>query len=134
MAGRGKKFKFTDEQMAEIIRLARLNCNTNTIAEAIGVSDDLLNQRPDIMAILRKNRALHRIDVREGQAEVAKSEGKSRATMLIWQGKNALGQTDRVDKTSGGEKIQASPVIINVDGRHLKELGAKPEDLIPVVD
>ena len=97
MAGRGKKYEFTKVQLKKIKDYARLNCNTNTIAEIIGVSDDTMQSRPDIQAILRKNRALHRLDVRKGQSEVAKDKKnpKGRGTMLIWQGKNDLGQTDK---------------------------------------
>jgi len=93
MAGRGKKREFTKAQIAKIKRLALLNCNTNTIAEAIDVPVDTLKSRPDIQRILLKNRAQHRIAVHEAQNGKA-LEAKD-TTMLIWLGKNDLGQTDR---------------------------------------
>jgi len=131
MAGRGKKYQYTDEQKSEIVRLARLNCHTRTIALAVGMSEDTLQGSKDMQAIIHKNRALHRIGVREGQAEVAKGSGKSRATMLIWQGKNALGQSDKHDHTTGGEKIQVAPVVVRVDAEDLAELGLKADDIRP---
>ena len=122
----------SDEDMAIAEQYAKEGCLNGTIAGLMGWEHNFLEDRPDIRKKLTKKR-------QEGKAELHKAqynkaiESKD-TTMQIWLGKNRLGQTDRVDKTSGGERIQASPVIINVDGRHLKELGAKPEDLIPVVD
>jgi hypothetical protein len=85
-------------------QLAALMCSAKDIATAVGCSVDTLERRfSDETA---KGRAEGRTTLRRRQWEAAMS---GNAALLIFLGKNLLGQTDRTDITSGREPI-AAPV------------------------
>ena len=82
---------FNDEQMQEIERLALLNCNSNTIAEAVGVAVNTLKRHCGRK--LRHWWAMNRVNLRE-------SQDKHRETspdMAKFLGKNVLGQVDKIE-------------------------------------
>ena len=125
------KTVISPKDMAEAKQLAYDGCMNGTICGLMDWDEGWLAQRPDILSILKKKRQERSRDLRRAQNEKA-IEAKD-TTMLIWLGKNALGQTDKRDVTTGGERINV-PVSINVSASDLAELGAKAEDLIPKVD
>jgi hypothetical protein len=75
--------------------LAALGCKTNEIAVTLGCSTDTLERR--FAAELSKGRENLRISLRRWQLEAAK---KGNVAMLIWLGKQMLGQTEKVEQTS----------------------------------
>ncbi len=81
--------KFTDEQIQEIERLALINCNSNTIAEATGIAVTTLKRR--FGRKLRHWWALYRTNIRESQDK----QRDSSPQMAIWLGKQDLGQVDK---------------------------------------
>lgn len=74
----------------ELVRLARLNCHTRTIAKALGVNEKTL--RNSYSALIEKKRAEHRIELRAAQDKAIKAGVPS---LLIFLGKNELDQRDK---------------------------------------
>ncbi len=87
-AGRPKRV-FTDDEVKEIERLALLNCNTNTIAVAVGIPFKTLQRH--FAQKLIAGRALFKVNLRENQDKLSKIS----ADMCKFLGKNVLGQVDK---------------------------------------
>lgn len=83
----GRDKKVIDPE--DIERLAALACTDRDIAEFVGINEDTL--RYNFKDQLAKGRAEVRISLRRAQIDLAL---KGNAVMLIWLGKNILGQTD----------------------------------------
>lgn len=99
---RGAKKKKLD--LVEAERLASIQCTNEEIAFALGVSRQLVDLRiatdPKFKEALERGRAEGRRSLRRRQFEVAENpDAPQRVTMLIWLGKNLLGQTDKVENT-----------------------------------
>jgi len=75
--------------------LAAIGCKTTEIATIIGVSVDTLDRR--FAGELEKGRSNLRASLRRWQIEAAK---KGNVAMLIWLGKQLLGQTEKVEQTT----------------------------------
>ena len=75
--------------------LAALGCKTNEIAVTLGCSTDTIERR--FAAELAKGRENLKISLRRWQLEAAK---KGNVAMLIWLGKQMLGQTEKIEQTS----------------------------------
>lgn len=86
-AGR-PKLVFTDEQKEMIKRLSEVFCSQEEIAYAMGISRSALRNHTDL---LEEGKARGRVKLRRAQMEKA-MEGNP--TMLIWLGKQMLGQSD----------------------------------------
>ena len=86
--------RFTDEQIQEIERLALINCNSNTIAEATGIAVTTLKRR--FGRKLRHWWALYRVNLRQSQ-ETLKETSPDLSKFL---GKNVLGQKDKQEITT----------------------------------
>lgn len=84
---RGPKFKQLDE--AEIFKLAKLWCTNEEIASCMGVSADTIER--NYAGIVKKGKEEARASLRRMQWAAAQ-EGN--VTMLIFLGKNELGQRD----------------------------------------
>jgi DNA-binding CsgD family transcriptional regulator len=83
-----KKLEFTDEQKEMIKRLSEVFCSQEEIAYVMGISRSVLRNHKDL---LEEGKARGRVKLRRAQMEKA-LEGNP--TMLIWLGKQMLGQTD----------------------------------------
>lgn len=107
----------SDKDMKRAEGYARLNCQDGTICGLMDWEPGWLQNRPDILKRLRKKRQQHKLDIRKGQAAVAKDtkNPKGRGTMLIWQGKNALGQTDKL-KTEHDVSKELKSVLDTING------------------
>lgn len=80
-------------------KLARLGCKNNEIADFFGVSHDTIERR--FASELLKGRASLKMSLRQWQL---KSAEKGNATMLVWLGKQSLGQVDKIlNEISGPE-------------------------------
>lgn len=112
MAGR-ISVKFNDEQMQEIERLALLNCNSNTIAEAVGVAVNTLKRHCGRK--IRHWHAIYKVNLRNSQ-EKLKERSPDMAKFL---GKNVLGQTDKQELTHMGN-IAVS--VVNYGSKGAKDV------------
>ena len=96
MAKSGPKPK--DIDLVKVEALARIGCPDKDIAMVMGVTWEWFSKlknhssmRHEIVHALEKGRANGRSSLRRAQWELAL---KGNATMLIWLGKNELGQSD----------------------------------------
>jgi len=74
----------------EVLKLARLGCLNTGIADFFGCDQSTIGKR--FSSILAKGRAGRKAKLRELQWRAAES---GNVTMLIWLGKQDLGQTDK---------------------------------------
>jgi len=75
-------------------RLAEIQCTINEIAHVLGVSDTKLKRDVEFRAIYDAAREKGKTSLRRLQWAAAR---KGNTAMLIWLGKQYLGQTDRVE-------------------------------------
>ncbi len=95
----GRPLKDIDAEMVR--KLARMGCTREDTAEYFDCSHSVISER--FRQDFHQGRAESRISLRRAQWKRAMS-GSDR--MLIHLGKVYLGQTDRLDVTSGGAAVQ----------------------------
>ncbi|HEX3399411.1 MAG TPA: hypothetical protein VHT74_03680 [Acetobacteraceae bacterium] len=86
--------------LAMVERLASIQCTDAEIAAVLGVSVDTLWRRkrddPEFVEFLERGKGKGRATLRRLQWQQAQ---KGNATMLVWLGKQTLGQTDKAEIT-----------------------------------
>jgi hypothetical protein len=96
--------------LAQIERLAQIHCTDEEIAAVVGCSVDTLARRkvndPDFMAMLQRGKGRGRMALRRLQWQRANGGSD---TMLIWLGKQLLGQRDKSDQMHMGE--DGGPIV-----------------------
>jgi len=90
--GPGRPKAEIDPEM--VIALARVGCTVEEMAETLGVNKKTLERRFD--KIIESGRLKRNVSLRRKQMELAMRGDR---TMLIWLGKNLLGQTDKTQLT-----------------------------------
>jgi hypothetical protein len=85
--GRGKTKRVVFDE--DVYKLAAMGCNDREIARWFDISDDVL--RYNFSDIIAKGREELKQNLRRAQIKLAL---QGNATMLIWLGKNILGQSD----------------------------------------
>ena len=102
--------------------LAAIGCKTTEIATIVGASVDTLDRR--YAAEIEKGRTNLRASLRRWQLEAAK---KGNVAMLIWLGKQMLGQTEKIEQTTEA-KVETKAEITYIaswgDTSEPKEPGA----------
>jgi hypothetical protein len=73
----------------QVIELAKINCTMGEMAAVLGCSVDTLERR--FAEVIKEGREQGKMSLKRKQYEVAMSGNVS---MLIWLGKNTLGQRD----------------------------------------
>jgi len=102
MAG-GRPKKVIDYDMVK--KLAHIHCTQQEIANILEVSVDTLQRDEEFCGIYKKAMDDAKASLRRLQFRKAES---GNPTMLIWLGKQYLGQTDKQDiKHSGGLSVYA---------------------------
>lgn len=118
MAKRGPKIKEVDWRLVD--NLLRIQCTGEEIAGALGVSYDTLERRCKddndckFADYSDEKRAAGRASLRREQWKVAHS---GNPTMLVWLGKQMLGQRDRQDfdhQSSDGSMTPVREVVNRV--------------------
>jgi len=117
---------FTDEQLQNIEQMALDNCHVDTIAMALVIPKQTLVRR--FGTFISQKRAEGRTALRR----VQRKQAEASAAMAIFLGKNELGQTDRQDITTGGEKIEPIAVCPILSSKIAK--GKNETDLEPKID
>jgi len=84
----------------DIEKLAALSATDREIAEFVGINEDTL--RYNFKDQMAKGRAEVKISLRRAQIDLAL---KGNAVMLIWLGKNILGQTDNPVNTDANKVL-----------------------------
>jgi hypothetical protein len=100
---RGRPRKELDVGMIE--RLGKLGCTREEIAAVMGCSEDVIrrNFRPD----MKRGEYKGNVSLKRKQMKVAMS---GNPTMLVWLGKNRLGQSDQAKVEVAGDP--ESPLVI----------------------
>lgn len=116
---------FTEDDYQKIYQLAAIQCTMDEIARVMGVPLRTLHHRKSRSAKLRelieKGRADSKVSLRKAQYQQAMQGNK---TMLVWLGKQWLGQTDKTEyQPAAGTRIRL---------RWPEEMKAKedPEDIM----
>lgn len=86
----------------QIETLASIGCTVEEMALVVGCSKDTLERR--FMGNIEKGRAFFKVSLRRKQVELANS---GNVGMLIWLGKQCLGQKERL-KTESEQKIDVA--------------------------
>ncbi len=82
--------EFSDEDRDKIRKLAEIQCTQKEIAHVMGVSQSSLKKYN--IDVLNEGKNLGKVKLRRAQYNKAVEEGNP--TMLIWLGKQMLGQAD----------------------------------------
>ena len=91
---RGRKPIMIDYEMAE--KYSSIMCTQSEIASLLGVSLSKLEHDPEFLRIHKKGMEQGKASLRRMQYSAAKN---GNATMLIWLGKQYLGQNDKQEIT-----------------------------------
>jgi hypothetical protein len=96
----------SDEEYEKLIAMIRIQCTRDEICGIFGMSDTTLNRR--LAERGDENfEALYKRHCDEGKASLRRQQWaaaqKGNPTMLIWLGKQMLGQTDKVDTRLTGQ-------------------------------
>lgn len=100
--------KIVDED--QIMKLAAINCSYAEIAAVVGVDPSTLTRR--FAQVIEKGREQGKMSLKRKQYEVAMGGNVS---MLIWLGKQILGQRDIPLDNSGDDEIP-QPIYTVVNG------------------
>ncbi len=92
--------------VATIKKLAQIGSTTEEVGFVLGVSKDTIERR--FMKVMNEGRANLRMSIRRGQYKKA-LEGNP--TMLIWLGKQLLGQKDHVENADPGRDAALKQAI-----------------------
>lgn len=102
------RFELSDEDFQKLVNMIRIQCTRDEICGIFGVTDKTL-----AAAINRRGNeggfsALYKRHQDEGKASLRRSQWKAATeklnpTMLVWLGKQMLGQRDQMDMTHDGE-------------------------------
>jgi len=96
----------------EVEKLARIGATQREIAAWFKISKATVERHlrnPKLREMFERGNAAFDLSVRRKQAELA-MEGN--VTMLIWLGKQRLGQRDRLDTEHSGSEGKPIPVIV----------------------
>lgn len=88
--------------MAEVGKLAAIMCTQEEIAAVLGCSVRTLRRQPDFEAVMQTGRDEGKASLRRRQWAKAQ---EGHPTMLIWMGKQILGQTDKTLRQSENHTI-----------------------------
>lgn len=104
MAGRPKKK--IDYQTVE--KLANIQCTQEEISNFLGISTRTLQKDKEFLRIYKKGLENGKMSLRRMQFKKANDGNVS---MLIWLGKQYLGQTDKVEKNNTHEIEDLSALV-----------------------
>ena len=113
--GRGRPKRAVDEKI--VYKLACIGCTYDEISTITGVARATLNER--FSERIKKGHERMKRSLRRAQLKRA-LEGSD--TMLIWLGKNQLGQTDRTESTGTLEVTVNHRTMLNAVERADREL------------
>lgn len=95
----------SDKMFKELIKLIKIQCTRDEICGVFGMSDETLNTRlkergeENFLALFKKHSSQGKSSLRRVQWKAAQ-EGNP--TMLVWLGKQMLGQRDKSDFDMSG--------------------------------
>jgi hypothetical protein len=114
MAGRPK----IEINWEDVRKLSLLQCTQNEIASFLGVSVDTLLRRKEFCELHKKGMEEGRMSLRRLQWKKAQD---GNTTMLIWLGKQYLGQSDKQELTGKDGKSLVPDIKFEVIDKEAKE-------------
>lgn len=114
MAGRPK----IEINWEDVRKLSLLQCTQNEIASFLGVSVDTLLRRKEFCELYKKGMEEGRMSLRRLQWKKAQD---GNTTMLIWLGKQYLGQSDKQELTGKDGKSLVPDIKFEVIDKEAKE-------------
>jgi hypothetical protein len=114
MAGRPK----IEIDWEDVRKLSLLQCTQNEIASFLGVSVDTLLRRKEFCELYKKGMEEGRMSLRRLQWKKAQD---GNTTMLIWLGKQYLGQSDKQELTGKDGKSLVPDIKFEVIDKEAKE-------------
>ena len=116
--GRGRPRKEVSTQTIE--RLAKIGCIDDEIEQVLGISSSTLQQ---YRGVIQKGRAKLKTSLRRKQVSLANNGDR---TMLIWLGKQMLGQKDKMEHGGpNGGPIPFADLTREENEKRIQELLAK---------
>lgn len=106
----GRPPKVIDYALVE--RLASIQCTQEEIANILEVSTKTLQRDEEFCLIYKKGLDNGRMSLRRYQWEAAK---KGNTTMLVWLGKQYLGQSDKIQKEDKFDEYADEKIIVDID-------------------
>lgn len=113
----GRPKKVLDYEMID--KLSMIQCTQDEIASCLGVNVKTLRADDKFLELYKKGQEKGRMSLRRYQFECAK---KGNSAMLVWLGKQYLGQKDNIDVTANKMEDDALTVAIK---ESLDKLGNK---------
>ena len=115
---------------AEIEKLASIGATQREIAQWFKISKPTVERylrNPRLREVFERGNTAFDLSIRRKQAELAMN---GNVTMLIWLGKQRLGQRDRLDTQHSGPEGKPIPVIVlpALRGPVDEQIMAVPED------
>jgi len=122
---KGPSKPMTDKAFRQLVELIKIQCTRDEICEVLGMSDTTLTRRIAERKIegVTNFEALYKKHQGEGKASLRRSQWKAaqdgNPTMLVWLGKQVLGQKDRqeVDNTSSDGSMSMEGLFASINAR-----------------
>jgi hypothetical protein len=122
---KGPSKPMTDKEFRQLVELIKIQCTRDEICEVLGMSDTTLTRRiaerkiegvTNFEALYKKHQGEGKASLRRGQWKAAQS---GNPTMLVWLGKQVLGQKDRqeVDNTSSDGSMSMEGLFASINAR-----------------
>lgn len=122
---KGPSKPMTDKEFRQLVELIKIQCTRDEICEVLGMSDTTLTRRIAERKIegVTNFEALYKKHQGEGKASLRREQWKAaqsgNPTMLVWLGKQVLGQKDRqeVDNKSTDGSMSMANLFDSINAR-----------------
>ena len=117
---KGPMKPMTDKEFEQLVNMIRIQCTRDEICDILGMSDTTLNRRIKEQGIPGVNNfeALYKKHQGEGKASLRRAQWKAaqdgNPTMLVWLGKQMLGQRDKQDLDHTSSDGSMKPQVIEI--------------------
>lgn len=94
-------FELSDEDLQKIVAMIRIQCTQDEVCGVMGATDKTLNLalkkigQPGFSELFKRHRDEGKVSLRRSQWKAATE--KLNPTMLVWLGKQMLGQRDQIE-------------------------------------
>ena len=107
---KGPSKELSDNDFSRLLNMVRIQCTQTEICSILDMSDTTLNRRlkergyENFEALFKRHNDEGRMSLRRMQWQAAEN---GNPTMLVWLGKQYLGQKDKAEQTISGEHVHA---------------------------
>ena len=121
------KIEMSDKDFSILINMIRIQCTAQEICDVLGISEDTLGRRiaergiegaSNFAELYKKHQSEGKASLRRAQWKLAES---GNATMLIWLGKQVLGQSDKSEVFVQDEPISEFRLVTHDSHRDKTE-------------